>query len=149
MDMEYGGVGLLGFVCSMITRPETPGRISSRVSAKLVMLNILRTRRECKTHEMSDRGTTFPTTRRLHSRLICKSGQSLNADCGFSRAGPTDSAAASSSASLGRRCPLCCFRSDWLCLVDEETRELDPAPKLPEPPRRLWVWLSAPKDDPL
>lgn len=52
----------------------------------------------------------------------------------------TDSAAASSSASLGRRWPLCCFLRDWLFLeVDDIDRDVDPVPKLPEPPTRRCV----------
>lgn len=49
----------------------------------------------------------------------------------------TDSAAASSSASLGRLWFLFCFRKDWLFLAEGiEARAAEPAPRLPDPPPR-------------
>ena len=70
--------------------------------------------------------------------------------CSDCRIWLTDSAAASSSASLGRLWPLCCFLRNWLFLaVDDIDRDVDPAPKLPEPPTRRCVWPSTPKEGPL
>lgn len=55
----------------------------------------------------------------------------------------TDSAAASSSASLGRLWPLWGLRNGWLFLAaDIGLRDVAPDPKLPEPPLRLCGWLS-------
>lgn len=37
---------------------------------------------------------------------------------------------------------------DWLFrAVDGEARVVEPAPKLPDPPLRRWVWLSVPEDE--
>lgn len=69
-------VGLLGFICSMITRAQPPCRVLPRITTRMVLLIILGSRRQRKVHEMGNRSSPLPATGRLHSRLCSVSCQS-------------------------------------------------------------------------
>lgn len=65
-------------------------------------------------------------------------GQMARSRNGYAATALTDSAKASSSASLKRFDCLCCFFEAWLLRGVDEAREEAPAPKLPEAPLRRW-----------
>lgn len=109
-------LSLLCLIYRMIARTKAPCRIPSPLPVMIRLIVGLRARRQSKIHQMCYRGLPLPATCGLHGHLQMGkqrfSHRPSESDDEDEVDKLTDSAAVSSSASLNRRWPLCCFRRD-------------------------------------